>query len=180
MLSTKNRRTIAYYRSLLPPYVQPKLVQHKDSRLARFLLWVYAHVGVGVSPTTWFTIGDTVYYPNCVPNYDSLPDEKQELWLAKYTEIFGHEIIHILQFVRLKRVLMFRALAITAFFVWYFVLPLPVFFSGRYFFEREAYLVQLNDFGSVSPGALANHLHRRYLRPWPQLSMYRWFEAHHR
>ena len=54
------------------------------------------------------------------------------------------------------------------------ILPLPVFFSGRWFVERNAYL---NDVltGIFSVDDTVTFLWKMYCKPWPKVWMRKWF-----
>jgi len=54
------------------------------------------------------------------------------------------------------------------------LLPLPVFFSGRWFIERNAYLLDiLNDQETVD--SATERLWKHYFMPWPKPLMRKWF-----
>ena len=57
----------------------------------------------------------------------------------------------------------------------YFVVPLPTGFSGRWYFERHAYLKDI-EAGVLTPQMAAEQLWRFYFWPWPRKRMERWFE----
>ena len=60
--------------------------------------------------------------------------------------------------------------------VLYFALPLPIFFSGRWFVERHAYIINILA-GELTPTTAADQLWRYYFWPWPRSWMSQWFEA---
>lgn len=55
------------------------------------------------------------------------------------------------------------------------VFPLPVFFSGRWFLERGAYLADIKA-GRRSVKGSARILSQMYWKPWPEPLMRAWFE----
>ena len=57
----------------------------------------------------------------------------------------------------------------------YFLLPLPVFFSGRWFIERHAFLWDIRMKLRTVDDAI-DALHGKYFRPWPKSWMREWFE----
>lgn len=57
------------------------------------------------------------------------------------------------------------------------LLPLPVFFSGRWFIERRAYLGDINR-GQLTADRAADILWSRYGMCWPKALMRRWFYKH--
>lgn len=56
------------------------------------------------------------------------------------------------------------------------VFPLPVFFSGRWFVERYAFLGDIRR-GRHTVESAVYTLHKHYGRPWPRQWMREWFEA---
>ena len=104
----------------------------------------------------WTTIGTTIYYPTSVadPDADSLAGMR------------AHEMIHVEQW-RDHPVCMVLL---------YLLFPLPVLFSGRWFIERSAYLLDILA-GRYSVDRAVEDIWSSYLWPWPRLLMRRWFEA---
>jgi hypothetical protein len=84
----------------------------------------------------------------------------------KYRHIREHELIHVRQQCGFG--LYWSALL-------YFLLPLPVLFSGRWFVEREAYLVDIVA-GAKTVEQAVDILWRSYGYPWPKLLMRKWFD----
>jgi len=57
----------------------------------------------------------------------------------------------------------------------YLFLPLPVLFSGRWYFERHAYLHNIINHG-YSIERVVDTLWNNYLWCWPKPLMKKWFE----
>lgn len=97
----------------------------------------------------------------CVPN------RFFELSGAQKESILRHERFHVRQFAP-----------------WYgpwvivilqFILPLPVFLSGRWFIERHAYLDEIRH-GELLRESAVRILWEQYGWPWPRCLMKRWFD----
>lgn len=88
--------------------------------------------------------------------------------LPRYDWIREHELMHVEQ-QRGPWGLVSSALL-------YFLIPLPVLFSGRWFIEREPYLHDIQR-GHQTPGRAAAVLWSSYFWPWPRAWMQRWFET---
>lgn len=97
--------------------------------------------------------------------YPSVVSDPQS---ARWSVVVGHELVHVDQMAGpwglLRTYLLFA------------LLPLPVLFSGRWFLEREAFLVDVRAGRGV--GEIVDMLWRYYGWPWPPALMRRWFEAH--
>ena len=84
-----------------------------------------------------------------------------------------HELIHVKQYKELGKL---------GFLIWYFILPLPVLFSGRWWLEREAYLIDLDYYMSkgytkkAASKILADGIYKKYLWPYPKSLMQKYFE----
>lgn len=131
----------------------PKFVRKSDSWWMRILVEV---LGSRFASHYWTTIGDTIYYPIKVhdPHH------------PRHAQTVKHEMHHIRQFERFGIPLMM---------LFYLLLPLPVFFSGRWFLERYAYLDDIIA-GVISEEKAAKTLWEGYLMPWPKSWMLSWFE----
>lgn len=126
-------------------------VPHSQSYLMRFL----KAIGCGkLVKDRFVTLNTTVYYP------DGQPPEK-------HPEVIEHETVHIQQYERL---------GIVFFLLLYFVFPLPFFFSGRWWLEREAYLVELRCGAQIDD--IVDELWSGYLWPWPKFLMRKWFATY--
>lgn len=119
--------------------------------------------GITLGPGMWFTFRlplgpPTITYPN-------------ELGIPVNVELYGivirHELVHVDQLTPWWGPLWALLL--------YVLLPLPVLLSGRWFFERHAYLVQLRA-GVYTIDLAVETLWKSYLWPWPRSWMRRWFE----
>lgn len=103
----------------------------------------------------WTTIGTTIYYPTSVMDLDA----------DSLAGVRAHEMVHVEQW---------RAHPVCMVFLYLF-LPLPVLFSGRWFIERPAYLLDILT-GRYSVDRAVETLWSNYLWPWPRFFMKRWFE----
>jgi len=118
----------------------------ESSRLFRFLCAIgFRRFIVGRCITVW----GTVYYPE---GYGMTHED------------LAHEKVHIEQW---RRWGIFLPL-------FYNILPLPILFTGRWFFERRAYLVDVNAGADIE--IVVNTLWRDYLWPWPRRWMREWFK----
>lgn len=86
--------------------------------------------------------------------------------LPQWAQIRAHELVHARQQ---------RGFGLLGCFLLYFFLPLPVFFSGRWFIEREAYLVDLRA-GTRTIDQVVDTLWSQYFFPWPRSWMRDWFD----
>lgn len=128
---------------------QVYFVPHSASKLVKFL----RAVGCGrFVAGRYFTVRRTIYYPDLFPP-------------ARCPETVEHEMVHVDQWERL---------GFLPFLCLYFLVPLPVLFSGRWFIEREAYLVELK-YG-VPVDRIVEELWTGYTWPWPKALMRRWFQ----
>lgn len=57
----------------------------------------------------------------------------------------------------------------------YFVLPLPILFSGRWFVEREPYLREIV-IGRRTVDQVVDILWKSYVYPWPRFLMRKWLQ----
>lgn len=108
--------------------------------------------------TTWrapFQRSVRIGYPDTVTH----PEE--------YAGVIVHELVHAAQFRPWWGPLWVALLAA--------LLPLPVLFSGRWFVERHAYLLDIRD-GRHSVDGAVYLLWHRYGWAWPPGLMRRWFE----
>jgi hypothetical protein len=117
----------------------------------------------------WVTVGNRIFYPDKVhPPYPEHNEKTQLAWMHQHLQRVAHELAHVAQWHRYGK---------AGFLLRYFVFPLPVFYSGRYFLEREAYAVDVRWF-NLSPGAAATNLcSKAYGWSWPRSSAELWFEA---
>jgi hypothetical protein len=84
-----------------------------------------------------------------------------------YTDVLKHELVHVKQLKPWYGPFLVALL--------YAFVPLPVFFSGRWFIERDAYLLNIND-GVYTPEEAAHILTVYYWLPWPKSWMIKWFK----
>lgn len=86
----------------------------------------------------------------------------------RFAVVRAHELVHAEQqrgtWGLLKSILL------------YFFFPLPLLFSGRWFVERHAYLVNIR-LGALTVEQAVQNLWGSYLYPWPRSLMRKWFEA---
>ena len=85
----------------------------------------------------------------------------------KYRQVLKHELVHVKQFKPWYGPLFVSLL--------YILFPLPVFFSGRWLIERDAYLVSIKE-KEYSVAQAVYTLWYSYFYPWPRSWMTRWFE----
>jgi len=114
-----------------------------------------------VKPVLWFvpkdfyiTIGKTIYCPNDV-----------DIEEFKKTSSYRHELHHVKQYEKYW----------ILYYPMYFLLPLPILFTFRYFFERVAFMEEIRA-GDMSVGYVVNLLTVNYIFPWLPFLMRRWFE----
>lgn len=86
----------------------------------------------------------------------------------RWKDVIDHELIHIEQ----QR----SAWGLFKSFLFYFLIPLPILFSGRWFIEREPYSKVDIARGRKTPQSAANQLWSDYGKPWPRKWMADWFE----
>ena len=115
-------------------------------------------------------------------SYMSRPD-----FIERYDGVLSHELVHCHQQSTWWGVVM-TLLQVT-------VLPLPVFFSGRWFVERHAYLrdirrkkktrynirgdgkiMEYSDREVMTPEIAAQKMWDQYGWPWPKRLMVKWFK----
>lgn len=88
-------------------------------------------------------------------------------------KVIWHELKHVEQWNKWYGFLMVPAL--------YFLLPLPVLLSGRWYLERSAYLRDITQ-ARLTIDQVVDLLWGYYVWPWPKSWMRRWFakqlEAH--
>ena len=120
-------------------------VRQDHSKLCRFLWRLTPSIR-----ERWFTFGTTIYYP-----IYANPDNQK---------VIDHELVHVAQFSRYGKFL---------FLLFYFILPLPIFFSGRWFLERAAFMIDIKNGMSVENAVRI--LADQYATPWPRRLMTKWF-----
>ena len=101
----------------------------------------------------FITIKNTIYYPEGLDPF-------------QYPVVIEHELVHVKQWERLGSL---------GFLLLYFILPLPLLFSGRWFLEREAYLKDI-EAGELSANHVTYLLWSEYFFSWPKPLMRRWFK----
>ena len=101
----------------------------------------------------WLTIGNTIYYPDSVEN----PTDEHAL--------IRHELVHVQQYEKYGTLL---------FIFLYLFVPLPIGFAYfRWYFEREAYLVNIKAGDLTIPQVV--RMLDGYWKPWPKKWMTTWF-----
>jgi len=138
------------------------LVSKRDSWLMRLIARI-PRFGPRFTIRFWTTLRfpfmePRIYFPTSVSNPAA----------SRYDVIMAHELVHVRQFAPWYGPLRLLLL--------YFFFPLPVFFSGRWIIERDAYLVDILQ-GRLTVDTVVNVLHESYLRPWPKARMRGWFTA---
>lgn len=99
-----------------------------------------------------------VAYPVGLTEAQALADNKR--WIRE------HELIHKKQ--------QEGWWGLTKSFFLYFIVPLPIFFSGRWFLERGPYLNDIKN-KRRTPAEAAQVLWSSYAWPWPESWMREWF-----
>lgn len=143
-----------------------QVVNKRNSRLMRFLGWLFALVNYDFMGRAWTTVSHKrIYAPVRVDVDGDLEPHRSSL---------EHELVHIRQF----RWISFPLLA----FLWriifrigYVFAPVPVLFAAwRWFAERPAYLLQIERHGR-EVDEVVDTLWRVYAFPWPKEWMRAWF-----
>ena len=111
----------------------------------------------------WWT---TVRFPFC-RGVIAYPDTVDDPMRPGYAWVLDHELVHVVQ--------QQSAWGLFESAVLYFLLPLPIVFSGRWFIERRAYLLDIQA-GHQTVESAAYNLWRYYLWAWPKPLMRRWFQ----
>jgi len=139
-----------------------KLISKKQSLWMRLTGWFITIF----SP--YFMIGMFTTYRLPFQKYGTIahPDGLNPL---KFPDVLEHELMHVEQ-QRTAWGLFKSALL-------YSLLPLPVFFSGRWFVEREPYLMDIRK-GLFTPEQAADILWDHYAWCWPKSLMIKWFKEH--
>lgn len=112
-----------------------------------------------VGPAFWLTYR-APWMPRVVvthPTAEMYPEQSPTL---------QHELFHVKQFATWWGPWLLPLFAA--------LLPLPVFFSGRWFIERHAYAEDIRN-GRCTVDEAVNALWSGYLMPWPKKLMSRWF-----
>jgi len=100
-----------------------KLVSKSDSKLMKICAYLLKHFVPRFMQGFATSIGKTIYVPT---EWDNFSEGRQ-------TSLLKHELVHIDQYKMWW--ILYAPL--------YLLFPLPILFSYRYYFEREAYLVSL-------------------------------------
>lgn len=145
----------------------------KDSRVMRFLGWLFGLFGYAFMERAWTTIsGRRIYAPNHV-DLTKLDDHRM---------VIEHELVHVAQ------ARWWRVPGLWQFL--YLMFPVPVFLAyGRWRSEREGYMVNiawavrysdaertdLRSFVVDYVNHIVHTLWKVYLMPWPKAWMRSWF-----
>jgi len=132
-----------------------------NSPLMRLIAFVLRPIVPRFQERFWTTIGRTIYYPTGV--YDPLS--------PVHTRARNHELMHVEQFRTAGCGVPWIGVLVLA--PLYLLLPLPVLFSGRWFMEREPWLMDIR--AGVSVERAVQVLWSSYAFPWPRFLMRRWF-----
>ncbi len=130
-------------------------------------LWWARAIGE-LSPSFMTSFWTTVRFPG-QPPVIAYPTTVKEPLETRYHGILKHELVHVNQMRTSWGLIKTTAL--------YFFLPLPILFSGRWYVERPAYLLDI-DTGRKSIDGATELLWRSYVVPWPRPLMRRWFKKH--
>ena len=129
----------------------------------------WLHSFIGLFSSSWndhfFTTlrlpgygGPVIWYPSNIVDKGHIPD--------RYEEILKHELVHCKQQSTWGG-LLWTLVCVSVF-------PLPVFYSGRWFVERPAYLRDIKA-GVLTVDQAVDILWDLYGMPWPREKMRRWF-----
>lgn len=134
-------------------------------RMVGWILRVLPAFRRGEFVTTWWTTyrlpwqsKPTIAYPTRVLDPMSLA----------YLHVRQHELVHADNMQTL--------ISLAGMLMLYILVPLPVFFSGRWFIERYAYLGDI-EAGMYTPEEAAGILWSNYAWPWPRQLMIGWFRS---
>lgn len=141
-----------------------KFIRKTDSWLMRTIGWLLRVSGINdrFMDHYWTTIGDRIYYPARIKQ----PHDLQHFGIRE------HEQMHVEQFYRAGLGLWPLGVVVLA--VVYLFLPLPLWFSGRWFIERGPHLLDIKT-GRRGLTQAIEGLHKGYWRPWPKSWMREWF-----
>lgn len=143
-----------------PSDLKWRLIAKEDSRLMRVIGAILRPFdgGLFMQRATTYRLPFQKYARVCIP--------KAVIgYSAVVADIEAHELHHVQQFA-------------TKLGPWWVILaqlfPLPVFFSGRWFVERGAYLDEIER-GDLTLDTAIDILWTQYGWPWPRSWMRRWF-----
>lgn len=143
-----------------------KFIRKDESRLHRFLGWLFMLVGYDYMNRAWTTIGKTIAYPVTGPQSYPVKLERltnNEAYLERHRGIIEHEFIHILQ---RKRWWLLHDLG-------YLLFPLPVFCAWyRAEAELQAYAHECAFYGR-DQAEVVETLWKVYAWPMPRTWMRR-------
>lgn len=137
---------------------EPRIIPKSKSPL----MWLFSLVlGKSFMTDFWTTYRlpfcrAKITYPDSVKN----PEE--------YHWVIDHEMFHVKQLAPWYGPIWMLLLAT--------LFPLPMFYSGRWFIERHAYLHDIKR-GQIGIVAAVDTLWNGYGRCWPRESMRKWFQA---
>lgn len=143
-------RLIAWVFNLFPKYA--RMDGTKIGRGDRFMKYFW---------TTWKRLPWSKHVHICHGTSEMDPMGWELAWLRT------HELFHVRSMKTLWGWIK------TAFL--YVLVPLPVFYSGRWYIEREAYLNDINS-GILTIDQAIEQLWADYFMPWPKKKMKAWFE----
>lgn len=136
-----------------------KLIDKGDSKLMKFVGFLLCFI-VPTFMTRFFTTYRLPFQKQgtiaCPVGYDPMD----------YPGVLEHELVHVEQ----QR----SAWGLFKSFWLYFLLPLPIIFSGRWFIERDAYLLDIKA-GRITVEYAVNTLWKSYAFAWPPGLMRKWF-----
>jgi len=138
-------------------------ISKSESKFMRLINFISYPFMLGKFNTQFFTtIKNTIYYPVVV----------EDLFSQQYEDTIEHELVHVEQF---------KKMGVILFFLFYIFLPLPILFSGRWFLERKAYMVQINtqkkqEHKENMISLVVDSLWKNYFFPYPRSLMTKWFK----
>lgn len=108
----------------------------------------------------------TIRFPFSKKTIIAYPDSVENPHELRYISTIEHELIHARD--------MSTGWGLFKTFMFYFFIPLPIFFSGRWFVERKAYLHNIINHG-YNIDRVVETLWNGYVFPWPKSLMKKWF-----
>jgi hypothetical protein len=140
------------------------LIVELDAHRAQLLPWHqapwYLKLAAMFNPNLrhfWVTVRRNIYYPDSVFS----PIATQNAHIVR------HELVHVRQWEKY---------GLLGFLLLYFLFPLPILCSGRWWLEREAYMEQIKEDPFLDTAWIANALWRDYLMAYPKGAMHKWLE----
>lgn len=144
-------------------------VPKEQSRIMRLIDWALRVTRINTRFTHFWT---TIRWPFQKKSRIYFPPQIGERcpWDEDFAGIVAHERVHVRQWDHFGASVYWALL--------YTILPLPVYWSGRWWMERPAYLADLKAGRYETVEAAAWALYHYYGRPYPLKRMEAWFRKH--